>query len=82
MRNNFPSVNALGGAVKAWPVTPGNNPLTELPRALWVGTGGDVSVTMDGEDVTFTNVPDGTMLMVRPSHVLSSTTASDIVAVA
>ena len=57
--------------------------LSPVPRALYIGVGGDVVVTMaaDGSDVTFANVPTGTKLPVRVSKVKSTgTTASSIVA--
>ena len=57
--------------------------LTPTPRALSIGVGGDVVVTMaaDGTDVTFANVPTGTKLPVRVSKVKATgTTASSIVA--
>ena len=57
--------------------------LTPTPRALYIGSGGDVVVTMaaDGTDVTFSNVPTGTKLPVRVSKVKATgTTASSIVA--
>lgn len=57
--------------------------LNPVPRALYIGVGGDVVVTMaaDGADVTFKNVPTGTRLPVRVSKVKSTgTTASYIVA--
>ena len=57
--------------------------LTPTPRALYIGVGGDVVVTMaaDGSDVTFKNVPTGTKLPVRVSMVKATgTTASSIVA--
>lgn len=53
------------------------------PRALWVGTGGDVSVKFQGSAtaVMFSNVPDGSLLPIRPTHLVSpATTASGIVA--
>lgn len=55
----------------------------EPPRALFVGTAGNVNVQF-GDLVTsvlFKNVPSGTILWVRPSRVMStSTTAADMVA--
>ncbi len=54
-----------------------------VSRALYVGTGGDISVIMDGgQTVTFANVPDGTILPIRVSRVRSTgTDASDIVSI-
>ena len=58
------------------------NPLPVVPKALFVGTGGDVvAAGMVGGDVTFRNVPDGAVLPFRAVHVRSTgTTAADIVA--
>lgn len=52
-----------------------------LPRALFVGTGGNVNVRMaDGTDIIFYNVSDGSLLPIRPYMVQStSTTASNMV---
>lgn len=68
-------------ATKGVAVTPGTTTFQSNFRSLYVGTGGDIVVTMAGTDVTFANVPDGTFLPVEGSDVKSSgTTASDIVA--
>jgi hypothetical protein len=54
----------------------------DLPNAgqLYVGTGGDVVVIPEGQtnEVTLSNVPDGTFLPPIVKRVLTSTTASDI----
>lgn len=52
------------------------------PRALYVGTGGDVAVvTPDGAVSTFKNVASGSVLPVQTRRVNSTnTTAADIVA--
>ena len=63
-------------------VTPSDSTdLSYISRALYVGTGGNIVVTMmGGGDVTFTNVQDGSNLPIRVSRVKStSTTASNIV---
>jgi len=49
---------------------------------LYVGTGGILRVlTAAGDDITFTNVPNGTFLPVQVVRVFASTTnATDIIA--
>jgi len=72
-----------GPARNAEAVTPDDDTdLTNVSRALWVGTGGDVVVTMQGGDtVTFANVPDGSLLPIAVSRVkATNTTAADMVA--
>lgn len=54
-------------------------------RALYIGTGGNVSVQMLGYDnsntvLSFANVPSGTTLDIRVTKVLTNTTATDIIA--
>jgi hypothetical protein len=68
-------------ASRAVPVTPGASPLATTSRALWVGGAGNLNVTMrDGTTVLFSGVPAGTMMPLRVTHVLStSTTATNIV---
>ena len=71
-------------AVRAAAVAPHDvNALAEVPKALFVGTGGDL--TMRGAegaaDVLFRNVPAGAVLPFRALYVRASgTTAQDIVA--
>jgi hypothetical protein len=63
-------------------VTPSDTaPLVYVSRALYVGGAGNLVVTMQGGgNVTFTGVPAGTVLPIRVTHVLStSTTATSIV---
>jgi hypothetical protein len=54
--------------------------LAVVTRALYVGSGGDMSVRMyDGSVVTLANVPSGTMLPLRVDRVLATgTTAAAI----
>ena len=79
--NNEAEVYA-GPASRAISVTTHNtNRLTNMSRALYVGTAGDIRVRMlSGEIITFKNVQG--WLPIRVIQVFTTgTTASDIVAV-
>tara|TARA_R110000782_G_scaffold54580_2_gene115337 strand:- start:116 stop:382 length:267 start_codon:yes stop_codon:yes gene_type:complete len=55
-----------------------------VPRAIYVGTGGNINMMLEGDDsaTLFTNVPDGSLLPFKARIILAtSTTASSIVAV-
>lgn len=58
------------------------NPLTNVTRGIYVGTGGTVVCRLldDAVDVTFVNVPAGSVLPVRASHVRDTSTASNLIA--
>lgn len=61
------------------------NDLSVVTKALYVGTGGNIVVrTVDATaDVTFSNVPTGTVLPVRARAIRATgTTASQIVGLA
>jgi hypothetical protein len=70
-------------SVDRWaPVTPSDTvDLAEKPRALWIGTGGNLVLRgADGEIATFP-VGDNVMLPMAPHRVLATgTTAAGIVA--
>lgn len=52
-----------------------------FPRAIYVGTGGNVVVvTIEDTTLTFNNFPSGEILPVRAKQVLAATTASNIIA--
>jgi len=54
--------------------------LDPLPKAIYVGTAGDVVVRFGtGSDVTFKNVPAGAILPIRPLYIRTASTASDFV---
>lgn len=58
------------------------NALTEVTRAIYVGTGGDIVLRAIGSaaDVTLKGVPQGALVPLRVSHVRSTgTTAADLV---
>lgn len=55
-------------------VTAGPSALAQTTRALYVGTEGNITVTMlGGQSVTFTAVPAGSMLPLRVTHVTAGT---------
>lgn len=60
----------------AFAITPGTEDLPYRTRYLWVGTTGDVVVEMNGAEVVFTNVPDGSLLPIRVDKVLAETSGS------
>jgi hypothetical protein len=71
-------------STKAAAVVPHDaNALPNIPKALFIGTGGDVVArgSGGGADVTFKNLPSGSVLPFRAEFVRASgTTAADIVA--
>lgn len=76
-----------GSASRApYAVTPhDSNALPRVPKALWIGTGGNVVLrgTEATADVTFANVPNGSILFVQASHVRATgTTATGIIGMA
>lgn len=69
---------------KLFAITPHNsNELSSIPRALWVGTGGDLSVIAQDDTVAVTlKVQSGSLVPVRVKVVKATgTTATDIVGV-
>lgn len=83
----------LDQALNAQAVTPNNNADLSLAggtiregsnngACLFIGTGGDIQVTMlGGQVVIFANVPDGTFLPIQVRRVwASNTNATDIIA--
>jgi len=58
------------------------NALADVPKALFIGTGGTLVLRGSGVvDVTFKNVPDGSVLPFRALYVRATgTSAADIVA--
>lgn len=64
-------------------VTPSDTaPLSPIPCALYVGTGGDITLREVGGavDVVWKNVPNGGYVFTRPEYVKAATTATDILA--
>ncbi|HEY0446178.1 MAG TPA: hypothetical protein VGD19_06960 [Allosphingosinicella sp.] len=59
------------------------NPIGEVPKALFVGTGGNLTLcgVDGGPDVLLKNVQSGTIIPIRARYVRATgTTAADIVA--
>lgn len=71
-------------ATRAVAVTPhDSNALAEIPKALFVGSGGTIVLrgAGGGSDTTWRNVPSGSVLPVRAQYVRAAgTTAADILA--
>lgn len=78
----YRSANATVAAHGAVAVTKSDSTIIPVTRSLYIGTTGDVSVTMaDGNPtIVFKNVPSGSVLPIQVSQVLNATTAADIVA--
>ena len=83
MAGSYRSANATVSAHSAFVVTPSDATILPVTRALYVGGGGNINVVMAEDDntVLFTAVPQGTILPIQVTQVLStSTTATLIVA--
>jgi hypothetical protein len=78
--SNIPSLTSP--ATHGFSVTPSDTlDLTEVTRALYVGSGGAVALRLlSGQSVTFAGVAAGSILPVRADRVLATgTTAGSIV---
>lgn len=64
-------------AENAMAIVPADADLPTVPRALFVGQGGDLVVTMlGGETVTLGNVPAGAFLPIRVTRVRATGTTA------
>lgn len=79
--NYSPTFPMFPGDAEA--VTPSNTVNLVTPAVIYVGTGGNVKVTTaQGSDVTFANVPSGSVIPVQVLRVWATgTTASNLVRV-
>ena len=60
-------------------ITPADTDLAQIPRGIYIGTGGDLVITgKDSTQVTMA-VLDGQLLPIRPLQVNSATTATGII---
>ena len=83
-RDQFPSRGPLGSGREFFAITPDDDvDLLQVPRAVWVGTGGDLVIIgpAGSSAVTLANVPDGTLLPISPTRITEATTASDLVGI-
>lgn len=71
-------------ATRARPVVPHDtNALSDVPKGLYVGTGGTITMRGVGDDTdsVWTNIPSGSVIPFRASHVRATgTTASGMLA--
>lgn len=64
---------ASGPAYHWFAVTPADADLPVLPRWVYVGTAGNLTITgRDGVSVTLNAVPAGTMLPIRPVRITAA----------
>lgn len=86
MTDNFASETdtLASSARRPYAVSPDDStPLALVPKGIYVGTGGDVTLRgVDATaDVTYRNLPDASYIAVRASHVRATgTTAVDLIA--
>lgn len=65
-----------------FPITPADADLAEIPRTLYIGTAGNVTViSRRGRTAVYTNVPAGTFIQIRALRVTLATTAANIVGI-
>lgn len=77
----FRDANATVSAHGAVAVTPSDATVLPVTRGLFIGTGGDVVVTMaDEQVVTFANIANATLLPIQVQQVRTSTTATNVLA--
>ena len=76
------SMFASGPAENAYAITPDSNTdIAPLTRGVYVGTGGNLVVDMDGAgtNITFYNVASGSVLPIAVSRVYATSTADNII---
>lgn len=76
--------STLAPSCAPYAITPNDtDPLPSIPKGIYVGTGGDVTLRgKDGAaDVTYKNLADGSYIAVRALYVRATgTTASNMIA--
>ena len=78
----FRHANNTVAAHGAAAIVPNDSTVLPVSRSLYIGTGGNIKVTMaDGQAVTFSNVVGGSILPIQTQVIWSTgTTASNILA--
>lgn len=81
-QNNADS--AMSPAAAPYSIVPDDiNPLPQVPKGIYVGTGGTITLRGVGgsEDVTYRNLPDASYVAVRALFVRATgTTATNLIA--
>lgn len=76
--------SAAGASRRPFAIVPNDaTALTLIPKGIYVGTGGDVTLRgVDSTaDVTYKNLPDASYISVRAQYVRATgTTATDLIA--
>ncbi|WP_197425924.1 hypothetical protein [Erythrobacter sp. CCH5-A1] len=76
----------IASSINPYAIVPHDtDPLPVVPKAIYIGTGGDVTLRGIGADadVTLKNLVSGQEICIRASHVRATgTTAGDLVALA
>lgn len=83
--SDHPNSDTLGAPARhTFAIVPNDaDPLPRLPKGIYVGTGGNVTLRAidSAADVTYRNLPDASYIAVRVSHVRAAgTTATDMIA--
>jgi hypothetical protein len=70
-----------GPASSGFPVSPSDSlDLPEITRALYIGSGGELTVAMaSGQVLRFEAVPDGALLPLRVSRVYATDTSAEAI---
>lgn len=79
---HFPTVR--DPAYRSFAITPSNTvDLPETVRRIWVGVAGNIKITMmDGDTITYTNVPVGYFEHFAVRVFVTGTTATGLIGVA
>lgn len=78
MSGAYRTADATVSAYDARVITPNDATIINGTRALYVGTGGVLRVSMvSGQDITFEGVPSGAVLPIQVERVWATDTTAD-----